>query len=295
MPVVHTEGTLPHAGLHDQSAIAEREWGKIGDLALAYRLTGDKKYLTQTTVYLGAWFPLYKSSGNPIDETNLDGIFLALDLTRTELPTSTRINVLTFMHDTSARYLDWLDANYAKDPYNWSSHRIKIAVLGAYETGDKTLIRRATEAFTRQARQNLLPDGSVNDFAKRDALHYVVYDLEPLDMAAAAARAHGQDLFHPKLGPASLERCTDWLLPYALGQKTHEEFVHSTVSFDARRAAAGLKGYAGPWDPASSVGLLTLSSWLDPKYQPTLTEVALKTGGNPTPWILLATAIEPLK
>jgi hypothetical protein len=36
-----------------------------------------------------------------------------------------------------------------------------------------------------------------------------------------------------------------WLKPYAAGDNPHEEFVHSTVRFDARRAAAHVEGYSG--------------------------------------------------
>ncbi len=70
--------------------------------------------------------------------------------------------------------------------------------------------------ITRQIAFNLCADGSTFDFEVRDALHYVTYDLEPLAIAALAAREHGEDWVTPRLTAA-----VDWLLPYARGEKTH--------------------------------------------------------------------------
>jgi hypothetical protein len=289
MPRLHTEGTLEHQGIRDQSIEAEKDFNTTEDLAFAYRLTGNKRYLAQTAVFFDAWFSTYKVSGNPIDETKFDPMFLALDLTRGDLPPATQLRAVEFFRGMAVNYLDWLDQNFANDAYNWSSHRVKLAVLGAYESGDPALIDRAAHAYTRQVRQNIRPDGSVMDFYKRDALHYVVYSLEPLTTAAIAARAHGHDWFHTAAtGSPSIEMAIDWLIPFALGKQTHQEFVHSPVKFDAQRNQAGEPGYSGLWDPKGSVDLLALASWLDPKYTPVLEKVESNTGAKAPAWIVLA-------
>jgi hypothetical protein len=46
---------------------------------------------------------------------------------------------------------------------------------------------------------------------------------------------------------ARLAAALHWLEPYAAGKLPLQEFVHSTVRFDARRAAAHVEGYPGPW------------------------------------------------
>ena len=289
MERLHTEGTLPHQGIFDQSVEAERDFPLARSLALAYRFTGDKKYLAQAAKYLDAWSSTYKPSGNPIDETEFDPLLVALDLTRGEIPPQIESRTVDLFRTMAVTYLDWLDQNYAKDPYNWSSHRVKVAVLGAYASGDAALIARASNAYIHHVRQNIRPDGSVNDFYRRDAMHYVVYDLEPLTVAALAARAHGQDWFHTAAtGSPSIEMGLDWLTPYALGEKTHEEFVHSTVPFDAARDKAGIPGYSGLWQPRTSVNLFALASALDPKYAPTLDKVEANTGSRTPVWIALA-------
>jgi hypothetical protein len=291
MPRLHTEGTLPHQGIRDQSIEAEHDFPYTQSLAFAYRLTGDKQYLAQAAKFLDAWNAIYKVSGNPIDETKFDPLFVALDLTRSDLPPETESRTVNLFRKMAADYLDWLDRNSANDPANnWSSHRVKLAVLGAYESGDPALIDRAARAYARQVKHNIRTDGSILDFYMRDALHYVVYDLEPLSTAALAARAHGHDWFHTAAtGSPSVEMAVDWLIPYTTGTKTHQEFVHSTVKFDAARDKAGEVGYSGQWDAKTSVGLLSLAAALDSKYAPTLDKLEVDTSSKTPPWIALTT------
>lgn len=66
---------------------------------------------------------------------------------------------------------------------------------------------------------------------------------------------------------AGLPEALLWLEPYALGQKSHEEFVHSTVKFDAVRRAAGLPGFEGLWDPKKAYIVFTFAALLDTKFQ----------------------------
>jgi hypothetical protein len=268
MARIHTEGTLPHQGIRDQSIAAEADFETMADFGFAYRLTGQRRYLDAEARFLGAWAAIYRTSLNPIDETRFDPVFVAFDLTRGDLPAKVESDTLEMFRGMARGYLDWW-GNYAqKDNANWSSHRVKLMTLSAYETGDTSIISAATAAFRQQVQQNILPDGKVVDFAKRDALHYVVYDLEPLLTAALVAKMHGQDWFHTSpTGSASVEMGIDWLLPYASGEKTHEEFVHSSVSFDAARAKAGESGYSGMWQRKNSALLLTLTAWEDPRYK----------------------------
>jgi len=136
--------------------------------------------------------------------------------------------------------------------------------------------------FVEQVGNNIAPDGSTVDFAERDALHYVAYDLEPLVAAALAARRHNRNWLTLKAGNgASLALALNWLVPYALGQKTHEEFVHSSVPFDAQRRAAGVPGFSGPWDPKRAAPLFHLAARLSGRY----TSVALLLSPTPPAWV----------
>jgi hypothetical protein len=288
LPRLHTEGTLPHQGIRDQSIAAERDFDTMLAFAFAYRLTGDNRYLDAEARFLTSWSKVYQPSLNPIDETRFDPVILAFDLTRANLPAATQQQVVALFRTMATGYLDWEDHNPGKDIDNWNSHRIKLATLGAYLTGDPALVARAAKAFREQVKQNIRPDGSVDDFYKRDALHYVTYDLEPLITASLAAKTHGEDWFHTAAtGQPSLEMAIDWLVPFATGAKTHQEFVNSKVAFDAARDKAGEHGYSGTWEPAGSVNLFTLATFQDAHYAPILRQICANTARQPTPWIQL--------
>lgn len=286
MPVIHTEGTLPHTGIHDASAAATRDFGYMLDLALAWRDTRDRAALSRLSTYLGAWTRVYRPSFDPIDETGLGNVIAAYRLTSADLPPDVSRQTRDFIRRLGAGYLDQMDTHRG-DPHgiwsnNWQSHRVKLAVLSAAAVDDAALFARARAAFVQQLSINMKPGGEVIDFAERDALHYVTYDLEPLVLAAVAARARGEDwLTLPGRDGQTIAAGLDWLLPYAQGKRRHEEFVHSAVKFDAAREKAGLPGFSGSWDPANASALYWSASLLDPRYA----EAARALSSTPPRWL----------
>ncbi|WNL47503.1 alginate lyase family protein [Dyella sp. BiH032] len=283
---VHTEGTLPHQGIRDESIAAERDWPLMRQAALAWRLSADARYLQQVDDYLKAWTGTYQPDFNPIDETNLDGLIDAYVLTSAGLPAATREATRAWLRRLGEGYIQRIQAFHDPKPgtatNNWQSHRVKLVTLAAAALGDPAMLKTARELFERQVGDNIRPDGEVIDFTERDALHYVVYDLQPLVTAALAARPFGDDwLRYASPRGASLAEALDWLRPYAEGSKTHEEFVHTHVKFDRDRAQAGEKGYGGPWDPKSATALYWLAAALDPDYR----AVAQRLSPAPPDWI----------
>lgn len=292
LPVVHTEGTLPGKGIREISTKAREDLPIMLNLSLAYRMTGDRRYLESAERFLTAWVDVYKISLNPIDETHFDQVMMACDLTCSEMSPAGRDKIQTFARAMAEGYLDAMDKPRDKPETNWQSHRVKLATMAAFLTGDAKLITRARDAYDRQIAANINPDGTVFDFHERDALHYVTYDLDPLMMAALTAKAHGQDWFGRK-SPAgsSLPGALDWLAPYALGEKTHQEFARSKIAFDAQRAAAGQKEYQPhPWDRANGVQTFALATQLDARYAPVLKAVSSASARTPPAWLTLFAA-----
>ncbi|OSZ70287.1 alginate lyase [Sphingomonas sp. IBVSS2] len=289
IPQLHTEGTLPGKGIREISLKAKQDQGIVLALALAWRLTGERRYLDQAARYLANWADVYRMSFNPIDETGFDTLLLATDLTEADLPPALRGKLDGFWRKMAAGYLDAMDAGPKNAHTNWQSHRIKLATMAAFQTGDAVLIARARAAFRKQVGTNIQADGSVFDFHERDALHYVTYDLDPLLMAALAARAHGEDWYGWKSpSGSSLAGALAWLEPYAMGEKTHIEFVRSRIQFDRDRAAAGQKEYAPhPWDPGNAVNTYALARLLAPGYRDFAAKLAERTGRQPADWIVL--------
>ncbi len=267
IPVMHSEGTLPGRGIREITSRAREDFPITLSLALAYRLTGDARYADRAETYLTDWATTYRWSFNPIDETGVDTLIMATDLIDDALRPESKARLDTFWRALSVGYLDAMDGTPINAETNWQSHRIKLATLAAYRVGDPVLIDRARAAYRRHVSGNILADGSVHDFHERDAIHYVTYNLDPLMTAALAADVHGEDWFgwrNPSgAGPRD---AVTWLLPYADGRRTHEEFVNSRIKFDADRARVGQPGYEGLWDRAGAVNTLAIASLMDASF-----------------------------
>jgi hypothetical protein len=289
VPQLHTEGTLPGKGIREISLVAKRDQPIVLDLAIAWRLTGDRSFLDQAGRYLDAWARIYHMSFNPIDETGFDALLMATDLTKADLPGDVRTRVDAFWRAMATGYLDAMDAHPTHGVTNWQSHRVKLATMAAVQTGDRALIGRAHAALRAQIAANLRADGSTYDFEERDALHYVTYDLEPLLMAALAARAHGEDWYGWSApGGASLPHSLAWLAEFARGTRTHVEFAHSRIQFDRDRAGAGQGEYAPHvWTPDSALLTFQLASRFDPRFAGLAQSLAAANPRERRGWIAL--------
>lgn len=267
LPVVHTEGTLATTEAYKRASKARRDWGLMSTLASLYSATRDGRYLERYEHYLLAWLDVYAISGNPIDETDLGHWLLAYRTAGGALAPTTQIRMRAFACRLSERYQQRQPPQRRTTTNNWQSHRVKLAVMGAYVCADPDLTAGAIALFKDQIRDNLLPTGEAVDFFERDALHYVVYSVEPLLEASLFSTLHGRPLF-PHLGPQgqSIGRTLQWLAPYARGELTHQEFVKSSVRFDAERAAAGVAGFSGPFDPHKARHAYWLASQLDTRW-----------------------------
>ncbi len=283
---LHTEGTLPHEGIYDQSVEAEKELDLMRNAALAWRATSDDRYLKLVDRFLFAWVTTYQPSFNPIDETRFEGLILAYDMTASALPVKTRNATMVFLNRFANGYIQQVDAQPRplKGTFanNWQSHRVKLISMIAFTLDNRKMIAAAQRLFIEHIGDNVAPDGSTLDFTERDALHYVTYDLQPLVTAALAARRHNRNWLPERAANgATLAGALDWLTPYATGDKTHEEFVHSSVPFDAKRREAGLPGYTGAWDTKNAAELYHLAARLDGRYTP----IALKLAPTPPAWL----------
>ena len=271
--VIQGEGKLKT----DPLAIKTRE--SLGDMrkmyffAYTFAATGDTQYADKAREFILAWAQQNIPTGNPIDETTLDDLFFAFDLTQSQFSPAEKKSAQTWMRkvaDTQiaiglihARKGDGISKN------NWQSHRLKIVGLIGYTLAEKKYIDYSIESFKRQIEVNLRPDGSSIDFHERDALHYHCYDVEPLLELAIAANNNGTNLYtYKSKSGASLEKSVKFLLPFCSGEKKHPEFVKSIVAFDRKRAESGDENYkAGHlFDPKKGGRTLELAAAFDKNF-----------------------------
>ena len=287
MAHVHTEGTLPHMGIRDQSLEAERDWPAMLNAALAWRAGVDDRGFATARLFLLGWVDTYSPNLNPIDETNLDALIDTYAIIADRLEGDERQRIAIWLRKWGWDYVGSIE-RAPKDGIwanNWQSHRVKLVTMIAAATDDNALFTAARRLFRRQVSVNLLSDGQVIDFAERDALHYVVYDLEPLLRAALAAKVYAGEDWYRWEAPshASLARSVAWLTPYATGDKAHEEFAHSKVAFDAARAAAGVKGFTGAFDVKDAA----ITYWSASSFDPALRAAAERLDPVAPPFMAL--------
>lgn len=279
---IRSEGLLQGNPKKTATQQSLQDMPRLYALALVYRVSRKHIYLRQAVEYLAAWALVNHPRGDPIDDTKLDPAIEAFDMVKDRLSWHLDMDVGRWLQATADSEITAVfnRPNRATSYNNWHSHRLKVIGEIGFALGDSALEGYAIRGLKEQIGRNLRPDGSSEDYVTRDALHYHVYDLEPLlKLAIELSRATGVD-YYSYISPvgSSIKKSVDWLVPFVTGEKTHAEFVNSTVEFDRRRAQNGEAAYkaGSTWDPRNGVMALELAAFFDPG----LMEIARKTSGK---------------
>lgn len=279
---ITSEGLLEGNPAKTATAKAVRDDGKIYALAINYRVYNDKKFLDKATEYLLAWAKFNKATGDPIDATKLDGMIAGYDLIRSRLTEQQRTEIDAWLDSYADAQMNSESAKNGRTTgiNNWNSHRIKVITLVAYTIHTKKYDQYIFSELEKQIAQNLYADGSGFDFKQRDALHYHIYTLEPLLKAIIAIyRATGKNYYnYQSATQSSIEKSVQFLVPYVTGEKTHGEFLNSTVKFDRDRAKNNEKGYVAgtKFIPKNGIIVLSLANYFSPVYL----DAIKKAGGD---------------
>lgn len=272
-----TEGILQGDPRKTKTQKALADMPKVYALALAYKVTGRQDYLKKTDEFLLAWATRNQPMGNPINDTNLDRLIFAYDLVKKDLRAKSAKKVNNWLEQVAVQEIKTYDKAVARGKgvtffNNWHSHRIKEVAEVAWAIEDGGHMKHWVRVkYKEQIANNLRPDGSSFDFHERDALHYHIYDVDPLLVAATVLDRDdkfGENPYtYQSAGGNSLKAAVNWLLPYFTGEQTHGEFVNSKVAFDKKRAQNGEKGYiAGtPFKPAEARTSMALASYFEPR------------------------------
>ncbi|MBS1660141.1 MAG: alginate lyase family protein [Bacteroidetes bacterium] len=284
---IRTEGLLQGDPKKTATQASLRDMNKIYALALVYRVQGDRRYLAKAKEFLLAWAGTNHPKGDPIDDTNLDRVIEGYDMIKGELGSGENTLIQDWLRVTAQTELHSRYYHPDRPSFynNWHSHRLKVVGEIAFAIGDTALQNYTITALKEQLAKNLNPDGSSIDFTSRDALHYHVYDLEPLlKLIYVLKRATGVDYYaFQASNGASIRQSVDWLLPYLNGQKTHAEFVNSTVDFDRKRAQNNEAAYkAGTlFETKNGIGTLVLAVYFDEGLKPLAGQLMAAEGAAP--------------
>jgi hypothetical protein len=269
---ISTEGRLKGDPVKTATQLSLRDFNKIYSLCLRYRITGQEKYLNKAVEYLLAWAKVNQPGGNPIDDTNYDPAIEGYSLIKSAIPPAEHKIISNWLSSIAAAEIGTAPKDKTRETAynNWNSHRLKVIGEIGFALRDTSFQQFAIVNLKKQLAVNLLPDGSGIDFKLRDALHYHVYDLEPLlKLAMVIKNAGGINFYtYESETGSSIKKSVSWLIPYLTGEKTHEEFVNSSVAFDQKRAKNGEAGYQKGtlFDPSNGLKTLALAGYFDPSF-----------------------------
>jgi Alginate lyase len=263
--VIVSAGTLASDPAKIKTAESLRDMAKIEALAWSAVVTGDQRYWSKARGFVLAWAVTNKPDGNPINDTVLEPLIEAYDITRDSFSPQDQMKIDAWL----VMLVERLQKQDSKQPQkNWESHRVKLIGLAAMTLRDRRLEIAAKQAYMEQLKNNFDASGESVDFRERDALHYHIYAVRPLLTFACAERRSGENIYaYTAPNGASLERAVEFVLPFAQGEKKHTEFVNSTAAFDKTRAKAGEAEYQPhAFEPRSAVSLFAEAGCLNPAY-----------------------------
>lgn len=243
------------------------------NLALAFRVLGERKYLDRATAILLAWAKTNKPTGHPIDETRLDKMVYAFDLARCELSEQDRASVLGWFARMRDAKLAWKYGEKSQFN-NYRTHQLKMLLLLARALDDHATFDKALAEAEAHLKTNIdAATGETQDHKERNSLHYQAYGLESL---LEIALITGQ-FREPVL------KAYGFLRDHIAKGDIHYEFAKSTAPIDEKRAKAGFE-YAkkgGTFDTQKAVRSLLVYQTLNGQDEtPAMTGLL---GGEVTP------------
>jgi hypothetical protein len=272
--------TLKSAGQTDKSdpdfAASRRAFqdaDNAANLALAFRVLGERRYLDRATAILLAWARTNKPTGHPVDETRLDKMVYAFDLARCEMSEQDRASVLGWFARMRDAKLAWQYGEKSRFN-NYRTHQLKMLLLLARALDDQATYAKALAEAEAHLKTNIdAATGETLDHKERNSLHYQAYGLESwLEIALVTGQFR-----EPVL------KAYGFLRERIAKGDIHYEFAKSTAPIDEKRAKAGFD-YArkgGTFDTQKAVRSLLVYETLSGKEE--TPAMAGLLGGEVTP------------
>lgn len=269
LKVIHYRGVLSNDPLRRESVARLNDMRKIDDLGQAWVITKDARYALQAHRFIMAWVRTYQPNGDPINENKLEPLLANHVLLKEFASDAERAEVRAWVDDLAHRQQDSARVSASSRENNWHPKRLKLIAWAGIITGDQKWTDYALAETRGYIGRALRADGSSYDLEQRDSLGYHMGGVKPLIRLASILIDQDPDLyFREAPSGASVAASVEFMMPYALGEKTHREFINSKVDFDRRRAEAGLAEYqpGTPFNPLHSIRLFDAAMAFEPRY-----------------------------
>ncbi len=278
LQVIRYEGLLDTNPDRIDTEKSLRDMDKLAAWLFAYYATQDKVYAQKAKMYILAWAKTYRPTGNPINENKFEPLIHSYQAMKKYFPKEERERVEQWLIKIAEA-----EIAYPNIPQNnWKTKQIKLVGTIGLIVGREDFEQYAVEELKKYIDEALYEDGTTRDLRQRDAMSYHVSGLKPLLVAVitmdqfknAASDNPLFDYRNPVGG--SIRKSVDYVVPYALGEKVHKEWVNTKVELDRQRAAAGIAHYqpGTPYEPEQSREMFELASYFDSKYSEVLRHLA---------------------
>lgn len=245
LPYLHTEGVLPNSNDYQKFVISRYDFKIAHNAALAWKLNiYPNEALEQSKDFINSWVNVYKPSFNSIDESSFVLLLDSYGMVRNEFEISDREKIDKYLIKWAKGYVDILNRLPNNDSWytNGNSYRVELITLISFIENNDFLINESKYHFKEQINKNIDSKGITLDYKDRDAIHYVLYDLQPLIVSAYIFNKNSSKI--DAYNKANLDNAIKWVDPYALGKIKHLEFANSKIRFDKVRADYGMQDYS---------------------------------------------------
>ncbi len=266
---IHYEG-LVNTDPRRLAAVAKlRQMAHAAMLTRYWQVSGDRRAAAALKRLIVAWAGAYRPTGNDVNENKLYPLLVAYAALRSEMTAEERARVDAWVEQFGRLHAEAVERSQLFTN-RYAKHVRLLFVCGRILDRPKWE-EQAIEGTRRFAARGLRADGTSEDLHRRDTLTYHCSALTPVIELAMLAGPAGRVLYDwtaPEGG--SIRKSVEYVVPFAAGEKTREEWKNSTIGLDRRRAAAGLEHYRPGrlFKPVEALELMELAEFFDPKLLP---------------------------
>ena len=266
LEVIHYEGLVNTNPKRIATVEKLRDMAKVARILRYWQVSGDDAAAGALRRFTPAWTSAYKLTGNDVNENKFFPMLVAYHALRDTFEPEQRERVdawvrgLGELHRAAVAESERFTNRYGKS--------VRLLAIAGMILDEPEWIDEAREGVKRFVTESLYADGTSRDLRRRDTLTYHGSSLKkPIDLAVMLG-PDGLDLYDwtsPEGG--SLAKSVEYVVPYAMGEKTHREWVHSKVELDHRRHEAGLEKYRKGrlYEPANALELMEKAACFDPE------------------------------
>lgn len=234
--------------------------------------------------------------GNPINEHHLLPVVFAIDMIHAKLGAADLAMADALVSKAETRVAKFMSALASADNRRWNGWQTRAVVFraaGALVRGDAAKASALAASFDQHVADTFAaPAGwkpsscanlaAVQGYGSRHLQRSDAFNAHVQPLAQIAQLIALRPSFASAASQANVASAFEVLAPYATGQKTHEEYVCTTLEYDKAQRAAGAPGFSGTWNPASATVAFRFGRITTPDIK---TWTDSFTTAGPRPWM----------